>query len=426
MSLRRLGAAIMTAALSAAAAAAADPFPPAADLPASAGLPDPLICRDGTKVTSREQWAARRRPELRALFEHYMYGRTPTPAVKTSAKVVRTDPKFLGGKATLKEIDLSFGEGVPTVQLLLVVPNDRKGPAPVFVGTNFHGNHTATDDAGVRLPQGWVPAGGPGAVDHHATDAGRGKAADAWPFDLAVGRGYALATFYCGDIDPDRAEPRGGVRAALTPKDERATPDASATIAWWAWGVSRAVDYLTTDKDIDAKRVACVGHSRLGKTALLATAFDDRIALGVPSQAGCGGTAPSRGKVGESVKQINDRFPHWFCGAFKDFNAAPEKLPFDQHCLVALCAPRPILFSNATEDTWANPDGQFDVLKAADPVYRLVSDGGLDARERPEVGKLSAGRLGYFIRPGKHSVTREDWKAFLDFADTHLGRPGGE
>ena len=192
-----------------------------------------------------------------------------------------------------------------------------------------------------------------------------------------------MATFYSGDIDPDRADKREGVQPRLEKLGLiKPGPHACATIAAWAWGIHRAVDYLVTDKDIDAKRIAVVGHSRLGKTALLAAAFDDRLALAIPHQAGCGGTAPSRGKVGESVKRINTSFPHWFTGDFKDFNDQPERLPFDQNCLVALVAPRPVLFSNAVEDTWANPDGQFQVLQAAEPVYRLLNAGGLDARER--------------------------------------------
>src|SRR5207244_12102068 len=137
----------------------------------------------------------------------------------------------------------------------------------------------------------------------------------------------------------------------------------------------------------------------------------------IPHQAGCGGTAPSRGKVGESVKQINNGFPHWFNGAFKEFNDKTDRLPFDQNCLTALVAPRPVLFSNAVEDTWANPEGQFDVLKAADPVYRFLGVEGLKAKRLPQVGKLVNSRLGYFIRSGKHSMTREDWQVFLEFAD---------
>ena len=182
------------------------------------------------------------------------------------------------------------------------------------------------------------------------------------------------------------------------------------------------MDYLVKDKQIDPKRIAAVGHSRNGKTALLAAAFDERIALAIPHQAGCGGTAPSRGKIGESVKQINNSFPHWFNAQFKEFNERPDKLPIDQNCLVALVAPRPVLFSNAVEDQWANPAGQFDVLKAADPVYRLLKVEGLGSDQKPETGKLLDSRLGYFIRPGKHSMTREDWMVFLAFADKHLGK----
>ena len=155
-------------------------------------------------------------------------------------------------------------------------------------------------------------------------------------------------------------------------------------------------------------------------------AFDDRIALAIPLQAGCGGTSPSRGTVGESVKQINDHFPHWFTREFKAFNEHPDRLPFDQNCLAALVAPRPLLFSNATEDLHANPNGQFEVLKAAEPAYRLLGAGGLESPTMPPVGKLSAGTLGYFIRPGKHSMTRQDWAAFLDFTDRHFRKSSKE
>jgi hypothetical protein len=179
---------------------------------------------------------------------------------------------------------------------------------------------------------------------------------------------------------------------------------------------------LITDPEIDAKRIAAVGHSRNGKAALVAAAFDERIALVVPLQAGCGGTAPSRGTIGESVKQINDSFPNWFNAQFKKFNQQTDRLPFDQHCLIALCAPRPVLLPNALEDQWANPAGQFEMLQAAHPVYRLLGVDGVGAREMPEVGKLLNSRLGYYIRPGKHSMTKEDWKVFLDFADKQFGK----
>jgi hypothetical protein len=260
----------------------------------------------------------------------------------------------------------------------------------------------------------------PGVKDHRATDAGRGKQADVWALEQSIDRGYAIATFYSGDIDPDRADKREGIQPHLT--KDRTGPHEWGTIAAWTWGIHRAVDYLVTDPAIDAKRIAVVGHSRLGKTALLAAAFDDRIALAIPHQAGCGGTGPSRSSnpKAESVKRINTSFPHWFCGAFKDFNDHVDRLPFDQNGLVALVAPRPVLFTNAVEDEWANPSGQFDVLKAATPVYRLLGVEGLTADRMPEPNKLIDSRLGYYIRPGKHSMTREDWTVFLDFADKQM------
>jgi len=397
-------------------------FPAVADLPPRAELPDPLIMLNGQRVTTKEKWAEERRPELKTLFQHYMYGYLPAPE-KITAKVEREDKKALEGKATLREVTISFGPSdTPPIHLLLVVPNERKGPAPIFVGMNFCGNHALLKDPAIRLPSVWMYPRSPGVKDNRALDAGRGTQIDVWALEQSIDRGYAVATFYNGDVDPDRTDVREGIQPHLRKKDAKPGPHDWGTIAAWAWGIHRAVDYLVTDKDLDKGRIAVVGHSRLGKTALLAAAFDERIALSIPHQAGCGGTAPSRGKVGESVAKINTSFPHWFNGTFKEFNDRPEKLPFDQHCLVALVAPRPVLFSNAVEDTWANPEGQFQVLKAADPVYRLLGAGGLEAKEMPEPNKLIDSKLGYYIRPGKHSMTREDWKVFLDFADKQMGK----
>jgi hypothetical protein len=399
------------------------PFPEVAKLPSRPELPDPLVMFSGERVTSKQQWLDKRRPELKALFQHYMYGYFPPP-LKIAAKVEHEDAKAFGGKATLREVAISFGpSGTPPIHLLLVIPNHRKGPAPVFVGLNFCGNHALVEDAGVLLPTVWMYDNYPGVKNHRATEAGRGKQIDVWALEQSVDRGYAVATFYNGDIDPDRPDVREGIQPHLRKEGEKPGPHDWGTIAAWAWGLHRAVDYLCDHKDIDRNRIAVVGHSRLGKTALLAAAFDERIALAIPLQAGCGGTAPSRGKVGESVQQINDRFPHWFDSTFKEFNDRPDRLPFDQHCLVALVAPRPVLFSNAVEDQWANPAGQFQVLQAADPVYRFLDAGGLEAKEMPKPGRLIDSKLGYYIRPGKHSMTRGDWKVFLDFADKQLGKP---
>lgn len=401
------------------------PFPPVSELSARAELPDPLVCLEGTRIETQRQWVKARRPELKALFAHYMYGPLPPLPAKPTCAVTASYPDCLGGKATLKLVEISFGDpAAPRLDLMVVVPNARRGRVPVFLAMNFCGNHALTDDPRVPLTRGWLYRSCAGCDDGRATEAARGSQAADWDLAQVIDRGYALASFCSTDVDSDRAEVSDGIYAWLAKRNGETTPPEPAnrgTISAWAWGFHRCVDYLVRDRDLDPKRIAAVGHSRNGKTALLAAALDDRIGLAIPHQAGCGGTAPSRGKTGESVKQINDRFAHWFNAAFKQFNEQPERLPFDQHCLVALMAPRPVLLSNAIEDQWANPSGQFDVLRAAAPVYRLLGAGGLETDTMPEPGRLSAGKLGYYIRPGKHSMTRDDWRVFLDFADAHWG-----
>jgi hypothetical protein len=399
-------------------------YPDADSLPSHPGLPDPLVNLHGKRVTTRRQWVEQRRPELKALFQHYMYGTMP-PTPKIKATVEREDRHYFAGQATLKEVTIALGRpDVPRLHVLLVTPNADR-PVPVFLGLNFCGNHTALNDPHIALPEPWMPDFCPGVKNHHATAAGRGKQVGVWSIRYVVGHGYGVATCYCGDIAPDHPGFKDGVFPYFLKRGQKSHgPDDWGAIAAWAWGLSRIVDYLVTDKDVDAQRIAVVGHSRLGKAAMLAGAFDERIALVIPHQAGQGGTAPSRGKVGESVKQINDRFPHWFDAEFKKFNDHPDRLPFDQDCLVALVAPRPVLFTNGTKDQWANPAGQFEVLKAADPVYRLLGVEGLAAKKMPPLNKLVASRLGYHIRPGKHSMGRQDWEVWLTYADRYL-RKGG-
>ncbi len=406
--------------------AAAAVAPAAPDVPSfTPPLPDPLVMTDGSAVTSPEQWREKRRPELLKLFEEQMYGVAPD-APQITATVSGVDEHFFGGAATKKEVAIQFGPppGV-TLHLLLIVPNNHK-PAPVFLGLNFHGNHAITDDPSVALPTNWMPEKGPGVKDHRATEAGRGAETRNWSAKQTIDRGYALATFYVGDVKADKPDFADGVHA-LYFKPGQTSPGEKewGVIRAWAWGASRAVDYLVTDKDIDAKRIAIVGHSRNGKASIVAAAYDPRIALVIPHQAGCGGTSPSRGTIGETPKIINTHFPHWFSGTFKAYNEDPSKLTFDQHELIALIAPRPILLSCATDDQWSNPAGQFEMLKAAEPVYKLLAHPGnrtvgLASAETPVLNKTIGGEESYFLRPGKHSMAPEDWAAFLDFADQHL------
>jgi hypothetical protein len=402
-----------------AAPSTSESFPDPSVLKPQTTLPDPLAMFDGRRVTSRDQWLKERRPELQALFQHYMYGAIPPKPAHTEVKLVAEYRDFLAGKATLKLLTLAMApSNAPRIDLMLVVPNARRGPAPVFLAMDFCGNHALTDDPRVPLARSWVGSSCKGCPNNTATEAARGSQASDWPLAEIVRRGYALATFYSGDVDSDRADVSQGLYAWLAKGDQASNnPTNRGTIAAWAWGFHRCVDYLVTEPSVDPHRIAALGHSRNGKTALLAAAFDERIAIAFPHQAGCGGSAPSRGKIGESVKAINDHFPHWFNAEFKQFNEAPERLPFDQHCLVALCAPRAVLFSAAEGDQWANPAGQFQVLQAADPVYRFLGTEGLAAKEFPPPRQLVDSRLGFYIREGKHSMTADDWAVFMNFAD---------
>ncbi|MBA4189576.1 MAG: acetylxylan esterase [Planctomycetaceae bacterium] len=398
-------------------------FPPLDKLPASADMPSPVVMLDGTKVTTKADWEAKRRPQLKELFQHYMYGKYPAKPEKVTGKVLFEDAKAFGGKGTLREVEITFGPPEwPKIYLLIATPNG-KTPAACFVGPNFQGNHCLVADERVRITPEWCYPNTPGVKANKASAEGRGKVLDVWPFEQALDKGYAVATFYSGDIQPDRPNVIEGMRKALGFTEGKNNPDDTATVMSWAWGVHRAVDYLVTDPSVDPKRIAVVGHSRLGKTALLAGAFDDRIALVIPHQSGCGGAGPSRLKTdkAESVARITKAFPHWFCGNFTAFGPDTSKLPFDQNDLVAICAPRPVLMTNAEEDLWANPSGQFEVLKAAAPAYELYELAKpVVADKMPESGKLASERLGYFIRAGKHSMTPDDWKVYMEFADKWL------
>ncbi|MCA9080967.1 MAG: acetylxylan esterase [Planctomycetaceae bacterium] len=390
-------------------------------------LPDPLVCADGTRVTSAEQWTARR-AELLDLFATEMYGKLP--ACDLPVKVTRvSDGDIFDGKATRREVDLTVtkGDHQLTMTLLLYIPKSDK-PVPAFVGLNFGGNHTVSDDPAITLNPNWMrPGKDERVVDNRATEASRGTAASRWPIDLAIERGYAVGTMYYGDIDPDFDDDFQNGIHPFCYGDGQTKPAADqwGSIAAWAWGLSRILDYLETEPQIDAKHVAVLGHSRLGKTSLWAGAADERFALVISNNSGCGGAALNKRVIGESVHRINTSFPHWFCDNFVKYNSNEAALTFDQHELIALMAPRPVYVASAVEDTWADPKGEYLSCVYADPVYRLLGTDGLggDAPivEPPAIDQPRAsGRIGYHIRTGKHDITRYDWEQYLNFADRHF------
>jgi hypothetical protein len=401
-------------------------------------LPNPLVMYDGTRIDTAEQWQKLRRPEVLKLFETHVYGRTPE-SVKWTFKQTSEDKKALGGKATRREVRvflLGTDDG-PSMDLLIFIPNNANGPVPAFVGLNFAGNHAVHADSGIALAKCWLRDTKDGSVtNNRATDVGRAKEASRWQVEKVIERGYALVTACYCDIEPDHAEGyKQSIRSSLHPARSKgftptrvpqkgapadAAPDDWGAIGAWAYGLSRAVDYLEKENDIDEKRVAVIGHSRLGKTSLWAGAQDQRFAIVISNDSGEGGAALSKRRFGETVERINTSFPHWFCGNFKKYNNNEQELPLDQHMLISLMAPRPIYVASAEKDLWADPKGEFLAAKNAEPVYALFRLEGLGVTDMPGLNKPVGKTIGYHIRTGEHDVTDYDWEQYLNFADRHF------
>lgn len=394
-------------------------------------LPDMLAGPDGQVAADADAWGSVARPWQLELLERHVYGRRlPAVPVRVIGDVERAPVDLPGGACAVRlQATLALGADAdaPTTDVLVYLPKspDR---VPVFLNLNFRGNHAEQPDPAIRLSQAWMPEdAAAGVVDHRATDAGRGTSSHRWPVAQLVARGYGMATAYCGDVFPDRADGRA---ASVLPRLGRPAsgdlpPDEPGAIAAWAWQLSRILDWLVTLPEVDPQQVIVVGHSRLGKTALWAGGCDERFAMVVSNESGCGGAALSRRNYGETIDVITSRFPHWFCPAFATHAGRETDLPTDQHALLSLAAPRPLVVSSAIEDRWADPRGEFLAAVAASPAWRLFGLDGIDSREPPATDTPVGDRVVYYARSGRHDLLAYDWHRFTDVADRVLrgGRP---
>ena len=388
-------------------------------------LPELLVTQSGRKIKKAKQWEKIRKPEILSLFQQEVFGKVPGKLGISEIIVHENDGEALNGLAVRKQVDLVFRRSNRelSVGVLIYLPKTTE-KATVFLGYNFLGNHTILDDPYIRLSESWVPdRPSLGIIHNQITEQSRGVMDGRWPVGKIIGAGYGLVTVYCGDVDPDRNDFQDGIHPFFYSEGQvNPRSDEWGTIAAWAWGLSRVMDYLETDEQVNANQVIVLGHSRLGKTALWAAASDSRFAACISNNSGCMGAALSRRRFGETVAVINSSFPHWFCGNFDKYDDREDDLPVDQHLELALIAPRPLYVASATEDRWADPKGEFLSASLASEAYQLYGLKGLPTDEMPEPDTPVHGVVSYHIRSGKHNITTYDWDQYIRFADEQVRR----
>ena len=382
-------------------------------------LPDPLVLANGQTVRDAKSWYQKRRPEIVHLFEENQFGRSPGRPADMSFDVFDKGTPALDGKAIRRQVTIYFSKNKsgPKMDLLIYLPANARKPVPLFLNLSFTANSSAVDDPGIKPGEVW-------GRDKKRGPAPKGGAfgrLDVAPF---LAQGIGVATVYYGDIEPDFLEglPFGVRGSYLKAGQTEPAPDDWGAISAWAWGLSRAEDYLETDKGVDAKHVAIFGVSRLGKTVLWAGAHDTRFALVIASCSGEGGAALSRRNYGETIKHLTapTRYPYQFAGNYQKFGDHVDQFPVDSHMLIALIAPRPLLLQTGDADGWSDPKGEFLAAVAAGPVYRLLGKQGLPQEQMPAAGEPDLGTLGYYMHKGGHGTIPSDWELFVKFLKMNL------
>lgn len=382
-------------------------------------LPDPLKLADGKSVRDAKTWFQKRRPEIVRLFEQNQFGRSPGRPSGMNFDVFDKGTPALDGKALRRQVTVYFSrdKNGPKMDLLIYLPADARKPVPLLLNLSFSANSSVVDDPSIKPGEVWNR-------DKKRVPAPKGTNFGKLNVASFLTQGIGVATVYYGDIDPDfQGGIPHGVRALyLKSGQAEPGPDEWGAIAAWAWGLSRAMDYLETDKSVDAKRVAILGVSRLGKTVLWAGAHDPRFAMVIASCSGEGGAALSRRNYGETIKHLTapSRYPYQFCANYQKYGDRVDQFPVDAHMLLALIAPRPVLLQTGDQDTWSDPKGEFLAAVAAGPVYRLLGKQELETDQMLPAGQAILHTLGFSIHAGGHGTIPSDWDQFLKFMQTHL------
>lgn len=382
-------------------------------------LPDPLIMLNGTKVKNAKTWYAKRRPEIVKLFEEFEYGRAPEAPKDMTFNVFDKGTLALNGKAIRKQVTIYFTKDTSNykMDLLIYLPANAVKPVPLFLNISFSANSSITNDPGIKQGYVW---GRDGKRTLAPRSGGFGRA----NIDQFISEGIGFATVCYGDIEPDFADGvKYGIRGHyLKPGTTYPAPDEWGAISAWAWGLSRAMDYLETDKQVDAKKVALFGVSRLGKTVLWAGAHDQRFGMVIASCGGEGGAAISRRLYGETIAHMTHptRYFYQFAGNWSNYKDDPSKSPVDGHMLVALMAPRPLLLQTGDTDYWSDPKGEFVAAVNGGPVYELLGKKSLGTDVMPPAGQPILNDLGYFEHVGGHGSLPADNEVFIKFMKQHF------